>query len=36
MLEILARRWPCADVVVRPVRVQGDGAAAEIAAAIGC
>jgi exodeoxyribonuclease VII large subunit len=34
MLEVLARRWPVARVVVRPVRVQGDGAAGEIAAAI--
>lgn len=30
MLEILGRRWPCAEVVVCPVRVQGDGAANEI------
>jgi exodeoxyribonuclease VII large subunit len=35
MLEILARRWPAAEVVVYPVRVQGDEAAAEVAAAIG-
>jgi exodeoxyribonuclease VII large subunit len=34
MLELLARRWPVASVVVVPVRVQGDGAAAEIAVAI--
>src|SRR5262249_28116402 len=34
MLEILARRWPVAEVVVCPVRVQGEGAAEEIAAAI--
>jgi exodeoxyribonuclease VII large subunit len=34
MLELLARRWPVAAVVVVPVRVQGDGAADEIAAAI--
>lgn len=34
MLEILARRWPVAEVWVCPVRVQGDGAAEEIAAAI--
>jgi len=32
---VLRRRWPAARVIVRPVRVQGDGAAAEIAAAIG-
>src|SRR5207247_5279479 len=31
MLEILGRRWPCAEIIVCPVRVQGDGAAAEIA-----
>jgi exodeoxyribonuclease VII large subunit len=36
MLELLARRWPIASVVVVPVRVQGDGAAQEIAAAIRC
>lgn len=34
MLELLARRWPVARVVVVPVRVQGDGASDEIAAAI--
>jgi exodeoxyribonuclease VII large subunit len=34
MLEILTRRWPVAEVIVCPVRVQGDGAAGEIAAAI--
>lgn len=34
MLQILARRWPAAAVWVCPVRVQGDGAAAEIAAAL--
>lgn len=34
MLELLTRRWPVASVVVVPVRVQGDGAAGEIAAAI--
>ena len=34
MLEILARRWPLADAVVRPSRVQGDGAAEELAAAV--
>jgi exodeoxyribonuclease VII large subunit len=36
MLELLARRWPVAKVVVVPVRVQGDGAADEIAAAVRC
>jgi exodeoxyribonuclease VII large subunit len=34
MLEILGRRWPAAEVWVCPVRVQGDGAAREIADAI--
>src|SRR5439155_709362 len=31
---VLRRRWPAATVVVRPVRVQGRGAASEIAAGI--
>jgi exodeoxyribonuclease VII large subunit len=35
MLEVLARRWPVAEVWVCPVRVQGEGAAQDIAAAIG-
>lgn len=34
MLELLARRWPVTRVVVIPVRVQGEGACDEIAAAI--
>lgn len=34
MLELLTRRWPVAMVMVVPVRVQGDGSAAEIADAI--
>lgn len=34
MLEILGRRWPAAEVWVCPVRVQGDGAAEEMAAAV--
>jgi exodeoxyribonuclease VII large subunit len=34
MLEILGRRWPVAEVLVCPVRVQGEGAAAQIAAAL--
>lgn len=34
VLHTLARRFPVADVLVYPVRVQGEGAAAEIAAAI--
>ena len=33
-LEVLRRRWRGADVLVVPVRVQGDGASREIAAAI--
>lgn len=34
MLEILTKRWPLADVIVRPCRVQGDGAADEVAASL--
>src|SRR5216684_2569355 len=34
ILEVLARRWPAIEVWICPVRVQGDGAAEEIAAAI--
>jgi exodeoxyribonuclease VII large subunit len=34
MLEVLARRWPAVEIWICPVRVQGDGAAEEIAAAI--
>jgi len=34
VLEILGQRWPAARVAVRPSRVQGDGAAEEIAATI--
>ncbi|MCK4658307.1 MAG: exodeoxyribonuclease VII large subunit [Phycisphaerae bacterium] len=34
ILQTLSRRYPCAGVCVCPVRVQGDGAAGEIAAAI--
>lgn len=33
-LEVLRRRWKGVDVLIVPVRVQGDGAAREIAAAI--
>ena len=33
-LQVLGRRWRGADVLVVPVRVQGEGAATEIAAAI--
>jgi exodeoxyribonuclease VII large subunit len=32
MLELLAQRWPVAQVVVYPSRVQGDGAAENVAA----
>ena len=34
MLEILGRRWPAVEVWICPVRVQGEGAAEEVAAAI--
>jgi exodeoxyribonuclease VII large subunit len=34
MLEIILRRWPCAELWVHGVRVQGAGAAQEIAAAV--
>ncbi len=34
ILQILRRRFPCVSIFVFPVRVQGEGAAAEIAAAI--
>ncbi len=34
VLETLARRWPAAEVLVCPVRVQGDGAATEVAAGL--
>lgn len=33
-LQVLRRRWRAADVLIAPTRVQGDGAAEEIAAAI--
>jgi exodeoxyribonuclease VII large subunit len=36
MLEILGRRWPIAQVLVCPVRVQGDGAAYQIAESLRC
>ncbi len=35
MLEVLGRRWPAVEVWICPVRVQGEGAAPEIAAALG-
>jgi exodeoxyribonuclease VII large subunit len=34
ILSTIRRRWPCVEVVIAPVRVQGDLAAPEIAAAI--
>jgi exodeoxyribonuclease VII large subunit len=34
VLKVLRRRYPCASVYVMPVRVQGEGAAAEIADAV--
>lgn len=34
MVELLAQRWPAAEVIVRHSRVQGDGAAEEVAAAV--
>lgn len=34
MLELLAQRWPRGDVIVRPSRVQGTGAAEEVAVAL--
>jgi exodeoxyribonuclease VII large subunit len=34
MLELLAQRWPMTDVIVRPSRVQGEGASQDIATAL--
>jgi exodeoxyribonuclease VII large subunit len=34
MIEILGQRWPATPIVVRPSRVQGEGAAEDVAAAI--
>src|SRR4029077_17558598 len=34
LVKLLRSRWPCLGIVLAPVRVQGEGAAAEIAAAI--
>ena len=34
MLQVITRRWPAADVLLMPVKVQGEGAAAEIAYAL--
>ncbi|MSR57307.1 MAG: exodeoxyribonuclease VII large subunit [Planctomycetaceae bacterium] len=34
MLQVITRRWPAVDLVIVPVAVQGEGAAAQIAAAL--
>lgn len=34
MIQVITRRWPAAQIVILPVRVQGDGAAREIARAL--
>jgi exodeoxyribonuclease VII large subunit len=34
MIELFAQRWPLTELVVRPSRVQGDGAGREVAAAM--
>jgi exodeoxyribonuclease VII large subunit len=34
VLEVLVRRWPAAEVLLAPVRVQGEGAAEDVAAAL--
>jgi exodeoxyribonuclease VII large subunit len=34
MIEVLAQRWPLAEVIVCPSRVQGEGAAEEVAVAL--
>ena len=34
MIELFAQRWPLVELIIRPSRVQGDGAAAEVAAAL--
>ena len=34
MIQVMTRRWPAANIVIVPVRVQGEGAAAEIAKAL--
>lgn len=35
MIQVLSRRWPLSDIVILPVMVQGDGAAQQIARALG-
>lgn len=34
MVELFAQRWPLTELVIRPSRVQGEGAAVEVAAAL--
>lgn len=34
MIELFAQRWPAAEVIIRPSRVQGDGAAEDVAVAV--
>ena len=34
LLQVLGRRWPSAEVLIAPTRVQGDGAAGEVVEAI--
>ncbi len=34
MVELFAQRWPLTELIIRPSRVQGEGAAEEVAAAI--
>ena len=34
MIQVITRRWPAANIVIVPVAVQGQGAAAEIAAGV--
>src|SRR3954469_11698720 len=34
MIELFAQRWPLTEVIVHPSRVQGEGAAEEVAAAV--
>jgi exodeoxyribonuclease VII large subunit len=35
MIQVITRRWPPADIVIVPVRVQGEGAAEDISKALG-
>ena len=34
MIQVITRRWPAADIIIVPVKVQGEGAAQEIATAL--